>query len=173
MQNNFERRKTARKIRESAAQSSFLAEHPEHLANGDEILYASQNYFASYSKGLPHDGNGEVIPADFEAMVNAAEAGDFEGYEALPLGFPNGRKLTNPLAGHGYDLEGGDAQRYAIPPAPAFSSAEVAAEMVELYWMALARDVCFLDYGTNPIIANAVTDLQAMSDYRGNGAGAG
>lgn len=173
MQNNIQRRGKARQIRRTAAESGYLSDHDEQLSNGDETRYASQNYFANYSKGLPHDANGEVVPADYEAFVRAAETGSFAAYEALPLGFANGRKFTNPLAGYSFDLEGGDAQRYSIPPAPAFASAEVAAEMVELYWMALARDVCFTDYGTDATIAKAVTDLESMSDYRGNGPGLG
>jgi hypothetical protein len=51
--------------------------------------------------------------------------------------------------------------------APAFASAEEAGEMVELYWMALLRDVNFLDYETNPIALKAAGDLSRLSDFRG------
>jgi hypothetical protein len=54
-------------------------------------------------------------------------------------------KLTNPQAGLAFDLEGPDAQAVTQPPAPRFDSKQAAAEMRELYWMALARDVPFIN----------------------------
>jgi len=49
------------------------------------------------------------------------------------------------MAGLAFDLEGPDSHACSIPPAPRFDSAEEAGEMVELYWIALARDVPFTD----------------------------
>ncbi len=49
-------------------------------------------------------------------------------------------------AGLAFDLEGPDAQSVAIPPAPTLASAELAAEMAEVYVMALARDIPFAFY---------------------------
>jgi len=54
-----------------------------------------------------------------------------------------------------------------MPPAPRFASAETAGEMVELYWMALLRDVNFSDYETNPIVAQAADEISKLSDFRG------
>jgi hypothetical protein len=39
--------------------------------------------------------------------------------------------------------------------------------MVELYWMALLRDVNFQDYATNPLALAAAADLSNLSDFRG------
>lgn len=169
MTNKFERRVKAKDIRVKNAEFEFNENHPPQLNNGDETLYGQDNYFANYSKGLPHNDLGEADPKAYEQLVFATQTGVHEEYEKIPMGTDHGRKLTNPQAGYAFDLEGGDAQSYAIPPAPKFSSAEVAAEMVELYWMALARDVCFNDYDTNAIIKKAVKDLNHMSDYRGHG----
>jgi hypothetical protein len=69
------------------------------------------------------------------------------------------------------DLEGPDSHHVTMPPAPRFASAEAAGEAVELYWMALARDVNFTDYGSNPIIARAAQELSTLSDFRGPKAG--
>jgi hypothetical protein len=77
------------------------------------------------------------------------------------------RKLTNPEAGAAFDLMGADSHQLSIPPAPALGSAEQAAEAVELYWMALARDVPFSEYDTNPIAQAAAADLGKLSDFRG------
>ena len=60
------------------------------------------------------------------------------------------RPLTNPQAGLASTRSGPDPRHVALPPAPEFASAETAAEIVELYWMALARDVPFLEYGESP-----------------------
>jgi hypothetical protein len=54
-----------------------------------------------------------------------------------------------------------------IPPAPALASAERAGEMVEDYWMALAREIPFSRYGTEPITSAAIAELNRMSDFKG------
>ncbi len=175
----IERKKKATEIRKTATDAGFLRPLPNHINNGDESRYGGKNYFANYSKGLQHDSLGEVVPQSYEALLNATQTGLESDYADVPLAAglgTNGKKrrlLTNPQAGHGFDLEGDDGQSHLIPPAPAFASAEVAAEMVELYWMALARDVHFETYQTNPIIGAAVNDLDNMSNYRGHGPAAG
>jgi hypothetical protein len=55
---------------------------------------------------------------------------------------------VNPTAGAAFDMEGPDAGSLAIPPAPQLTSAELAAEMAELYWMALLRDRKFSESRT-------------------------
>ncbi|HVR11239.1 MAG TPA: vanadium-dependent haloperoxidase, partial [Thermoanaerobaculia bacterium] len=77
----------------------------------------------------------------------------------------------DPQSGLAFDLEGADAFAFTIPPAPALASAQEAGEMVELYWMALLRDVNFTDYATDPSVAAACADLNALSDFRGPRAG--
>lgn len=173
MNNKFNRRLNAREIRIKNAEFGFQENHLLQCNNGDETLYGQENYFANYSKGLPHNPLGETDPVAYEQLVFATQTGINEEYEKITMGLAGGRKLTNPQAGWAYDLEGGDAQSYTIPPAPKFASAEVAAEMVELYWMALSRDVCFDDYNTHPIIKKAVKDLNNMTDYRGKGPAVG
>jgi membrane-associated phospholipid phosphatase len=39
--------------------------------------------------------------------------------------------------------------------------------MGEVYWQALTRDVAFVDYATDPLIAQACADMSAFSDFRG------
>ncbi|HMP30923.1 MAG TPA: vanadium-dependent haloperoxidase, partial [Saprospiraceae bacterium] len=180
MKNKIERKKRAFEIRNLAAEYATTDHTPDPLNNGDESKFSSDNYFANYSKGLPHNPDGEVDVFAYETLKTAVLTGNPETYNKIPLGTPGlgsnglrGRFLTNPQAGWAFDLEGPDGQSLTIPPPPTFESAEVAAEMVELYWMALARDVYFEDYDTNPIIANAVNDLNNMTDYRGQGSSAG
>jgi hypothetical protein len=54
-----------------------------------------------------------------------------------------------------------------MPPAPRIDSAEAAAEMAELYWMALLRDVRFTDFAANADVAAAAASLSGFSDFRG------
>lgn len=165
------RRKRARRVREAAAKLAFQRPHPEHRNNGDDDRFP--NRIGSYSKGLPHNDEGEVDAAAYDALLAAVESTEPSDFEAIPLGDPaecreprRGRRLVNPQSGLAFDLEGPDAQAVTMPPAPRFDSAEAAAEMAEVYWMALLRDVHFSDYPTDPIASAAAADLSGFSDYR-------
>lgn len=145
---------------------------PNHPVNNDEERYPTK--FASYSKCLKHDACGEVDPAAYAAFVGAIRTGRFSDFEALAtnghLGSADAslqRRLVNPVSGYAYDVEGVDSHQFRLPPAPAFASAEQAGEAVELYWMALTRDIPFADYRSNPTIAAAVADISKLSDFRG------
>jgi hypothetical protein len=48
-----------------------------------------------------------------------------------------------------------------VPPAPRFDSAQAAHEMGELYWMAVARDVPFINYTGNADVTHAVSSLNS------------
>lgn len=142
----------------------------ERPNNGDETLYP--NRIGSYSKALPHLPSGEVVPAAYDAMLTALASGVPAAFEQIPLGGTT--KLTSPQSGYALDLEGADAFRMIQPPAPAFASKEIAAEISENYWMALLRDVPFTDYTTNPVAAAAAADLTLYgADFKGpkNGSG--
>lgn len=134
-----------------------------HLSNGDDERYP--NRIGSYSKGLPHNQLGEVDNTAYSTLVTARTTRNPNEFENIQLGL--GRKLTSPQAGMAMDLEGPDSHHVTLPPPPAFSSAEEAGEAVEVYWMALARDVNFTDYATDPIIARAAQELSRLSDFRG------
>lgn len=131
--------------------------------NGDDRFYITK--LASHTKALPHNANGEVDLAAYETLVKARTTRDPTDFEAITLGL--GRKLTSPQAGLAMDLEGPDSHHVALPAPPRFDSAQQASEAAELYWMALARDVNFNDYQSDPIIARAAQDLSRLSDFRG------
>jgi hypothetical protein len=158
-----ERRHRAFVIRRDAA--IFQRDMPPtpSVSNGDDDAYP--NRIASYTKALPHNDLGEVDLNAYSAYLQALNSGKWADFEAIPLG--GTAKFSNPQAAYCYSMEGADAAALAAPPAPAFSSAQAAAEMVEDYWQALTRDVPFSQYGTDPTIAQAVADLNKLSDYRG------
>jgi membrane-associated phospholipid phosphatase len=175
--NNAVARKTAayqHRLTNSLAQ--FIRPVQCHENNGDEVLYAVQGHFASYSKGLQHDSLGHVLNGPFGALVHAcslAPPGEGTGlssdFDAIPLAGGSVRRLTNPQASLAFVNEGGDPASFNIVPAPEFSSAAHAADVVENYWMALLRDVPFESFSTDPLALQAVADLNSLGDFRGPG----
>ena len=159
-----DRRTRARDLRHSAADSSYNRPHEDQVNNGEEVKHGP---VANFSKGLPHDAVGNVVPSAYAALRKALSSGDPDDFEAIPLGTPGGRKFTSPQAGLAYDLEGPDAASLAMKPAPRLDSAENSAEMGEVYWMALLRDVPFRNYAGHPAVGPAVGDMNAFSDFRG------
>ncbi len=163
-----QRRAQAFQVRVETAQNQRQLPLPDHPSNGDEARFATR--IASYSKGLPHDALGEVDLSAYEALLAALSSSEPADFEQIPLGCPisgQRRLLVNPQAGLAFDLEGADCHHLAIPVAPAFSSAEQAGELVELYWMALLRDVPFGQYATHPLGGEAASDLSRLTDFRG------
>jgi hypothetical protein len=151
------------KCRLEAAKLARSRSLVSHIDNGDDALYP--NKIGSHTKALPHNQLGEVDPDAYATLTRARETRNPALFDEIKLGL--GRKLTSPQAGLAMDLEGPDSHHVTMPPAPRFASAEAAGEAVELYWMALARDVNFSDYGSNPIIARAAQELSTLSDFRG------
>jgi hypothetical protein len=156
----------ARRI--AAADRMLAAGGALHESNGDEALYPDR--FGSFTKGLPHDAAGEVDPVAYQAFLDALDSGDPSDFELIPLG--GSRKLVNPQAGLAFDTEGNDPHQLTQPPAPALAGAEAAGEMVELYWMALLRDVHVGAFGgpsavDEPLVAKAARELSRLSDFRG------
>ncbi len=162
------RKKSAVTLRKKIANKNLKAPVGNIAGNGDEELF--QNRIASYTKGLPHDANGIVDPAAYDLFLKAVRSGKPDDFEAIPQGWPDPfarRKFVNPQSGIAFDLEGKDACQYTLPPAPTFSSAEEAGELVELYWMAQLRDIAFNDYATDPDVAAAAAELTTLTDFRG------
>jgi hypothetical protein len=157
------RREVAFRIRVKTAIAERDVPVPPQLDNGDESLYPTR--IGNYSKGLPHNSIGEVDPNAYDALLTAAASGEPADFARIPLG--GNQKLANPQSGLAFTLEGTDSGQLTCPPAPALSSAERAGEMVENYWMALAREVPFREYGSEPITSAAIGDLNKLSDFTG------
>ena len=165
---NGSRRDQAFQVRHDAAIFQYDLPVADHPTNGDEERYS--NRIASYSKGLPHNSLGEVDLTAYSTLLQTLSNGTAAGFEELPQGCSDSnrqRRFVNPQAGLAFDLEGTDSHQLAIPPPPAFASAEQAGEAVELYWMALARDVPFVEYDTHPLVRAAAQELSLLTDFRG------
>ncbi len=132
-------------------------------ANGDEEGLPAR--VACYSKGLPHDGAGEVDAKAYGLLLQALRTGKPEDFERIPLG--GFVKLANPQAAWAFELIGPDSSQLHCPPAPGFGSEEQAGEMIELYWHALTRDVPFAEYGSHPLALRAAEELSGLAGFRG------
>lgn len=132
--------------------------------NGDETRFT--DFSGSYSKALRHDSLGIPNSDAAQSLRNALATSDPANFELIGVGTPNGganSKLNCPQLALAYDLEGIDSHATVIPPAPGVASAQTAAEMVEHYWGALLADVPFSEYGSNPLVGQAVADMNNLS----------
>lgn len=159
-----ERREQARKIRQDAAQLAFdRGCHTTHENNGDEQRF--RNYIGNFTKGLPHNKLGEVDTNAYHKFLQALRTAKPEDFEQIPLKL--GRKLINPQAGLAFDLEGPDAWAVTIPKAPCVDSTEAAGEMIELYWMALLKDVNYTEYSSHDRTLEAAGELSHLTCFKG------
>jgi hypothetical protein len=165
--NMTDRRTRSRALREQTALTAFNRQHSAQLPSGEEAAYVYNgglSYAGSFTKGLPHDAQTGLADGDaFRALVHAITTTRDSDYSLVPFGAPeaSSRRWVNPTAGAAFDMEGPDAGSLSIPPAPQLTSPELAAEMAELYWMALLRDHKFsqIEAGTDAKVVAAVASL--------------
>ena len=165
-----DRRAEAARLRREAAEAYLDGQLPAQETNGDESLYPDLR--ASFCKTLPQNELGEPDPIAFDAFVAALESRRAEDLDAIALSPFAERMLANPHGAHAYEMTGLDGQATRMPAPPSFAGATQAAEMGEVYWQALTRDVPFLDYQSDPTVAAAVADLNAFSSTVGPTEGA-
>jgi hypothetical protein len=169
------RREQSYQVRVDAAEYNRELPVPTHPTNGDEDRYPTK--IGNYTKALPHNDFGEVNLNAYGTLLHALDTGRPADFNNIQLG--GGRHLVNPQSGLAFDLEGTDSHQLfvppnqvtsppvALPPAPALASAEEAGEAVELYWMALLRDVNFNDYATSGLAAQAIANLNTLTKFKG------
>ncbi len=131
----------------------------DHVLGND----GKPNFIGNYHKGLKHDNFGEVDRNDYKIFRDAMVGEN--NFENIPRFL--GRRLVNPQSGLATDLEGPNPKRMKLRSAPGVLSSETAAEAVELYWMALARDVPFTEYRTSALIDRAAKELSGLANFTG------
>lgn len=135
-------------------------------SNGDtrrEFRVGNDKVFGvgSFHKTLPHNRFGEVEEKPFRELVRATE-GDGRGFREVDEGKHGATApLTNPQAGLAHDRLTRHPAAYAMPPAPSVLSITTAAEMTELYWMALLRDHSLHTAAGHPDFAAAAHEIDA------------
>ena len=150
--------------------------------DGDDKL----THIANFTKGLPHNVKTGIIvdPKDYQQFVRGINSGDVRDFKATPLGPPgmdgvefpewqsqiakqskkdekdiSVRAWESQGAGLTFDLEGPDAQAVTMPPAPKLDSQELVTEMIEVYSMALLRDLPFAEFENSPKVQTAIERL--------------
>ncbi len=129
--------------------------------NGDETNIP--DFLAMFGKSLPHDAiTGRTDPTVYALLRDALVTRDQQLLGSVPMGSV-GAQLKQPMTAFLLNFMGPAPSTIPVPPCPSISSADAAAEMVECYCHALARDVPFVDYDTSPTIANCVNYLNATN----------
>src|SRR5579883_3069924 len=104
-------------------------------------------YRANFSKALPHvqlpSGTYITDQENYKKLVKAVYKWKPRAMLEVELGNPHGLKLASASTIFDYELIGKYAGCFTLPLYPSITSAEAGAEMVELYEMALCRDVPF------------------------------
>src|SRR5262245_10263646 len=97
-------RSRAFELRGEVARQNKEATAPQlaHPNNGDEARYPAK--FASYTKGLQHTDDGEVVPASYTSLIAALNGGKPEQFEAILIG--GTKKLVNPRSGLAFEMMG-------------------------------------------------------------------
>ncbi len=198
-----DRARRAKELRDLATEISRTRPHVASRSNGEEIDLAAANFPSNFTKGLYHNEFGVLASAksysDFVEAINSEDQNLFVSrefgadYTVLPsplfrctIGSTavKWRGWESPRAGHVYELEGPDAGSVGMAPAPRVGSSELAAEMAELYGLAILRDVPFTEIaggtskkrlceGNDKAVLSTnqiVTALNSMPFYSGTGA---
>jgi hypothetical protein len=119
-------------------------------------------YIGCFHKSLPHNEYGEIqTAADFKKLRDAGNnrATAAAEYEQVPKAEPAADRFVSPVAGLGLDRLLTPYCSLAMKPAPKVLSASTAAEMVELYWMGLLRDLSFSEFRNDARIEIAALDI--------------
>jgi hypothetical protein len=147
------------KIRHGCADAQSRRALMLPINNGDERSLPSRA--GNFTKGMPHAQSGEVETGCYESLLDALDSERLDAWRTLARG--SGMRLVSPRAAFAPSLEGAEAQTFALSPPPSIRSAEAAAEMVELYWQALARDIPFSKYRESTDIQLAAQDISRLS----------
>ncbi len=129
----------------------------------------------NFGKALEHDADGVPTPGAYRSLVEAVEDGSVEVFNDIVGAEGEGglrRRLIEPHGSLEFQKSGADPHTLQIRQHPSFASDQTGAEMVELYWRALCRDVQYGDYGSDGTVGSAVSELDSLSGYRGPGSDA-
>lgn len=128
-------------------------------------------YIGNFHKTLKHDADGLVRPADYEvfkaAAADARPGPAHPTYEdvpggvvppgSVPAGPATAAPFVSPLSGRALESLGPDPFALHLWPAPPVCSDSTAAEMTEVLWMALWRDVSLdLLHSGDPAVMAAI-----------------
>ncbi len=141
---------TAYQIRQACAYNDSLGQPfvPMDNLNPDETNIA--NYAAMFSKGLAHDLISGVLTAagqiHYQQLLIAMQNGSQSSFNAIQLA--GVLKFVDPQGGMEFCLQGKDSSLHKANQPFSITTSFGAVNLLEIYWMSMARDVLFSDYGT-------------------------
>lgn len=145
--------------------------------NSDEMDKRNGFYFiGNFHKTLPHNEYGEVCKDSYQkfaARCMEIDSGLHKDFEDIAKGGDYldcflidqidkrkfTAKFTSPLAGAASEEHGPDPQQMEMIASPSIYSKSTAAEMIELYWMAVLRDVPLSELADHTLINDAINEL--------------
>lgn len=143
---------------------------PSHTAVSKLEGAAAKTLQLHFHKGLKHDEHSIVVPASFESLRKALDHHSPALFKAIQMAGPKTRRLVNPQCGLAADRQTAAGFYFRLPPPPEQDGCEetTAAEMIELYWMALLRGENFDDIAasTGPgLVDDACKELSKLLLY--------
>lgn len=135
-------------------------------------LCNAKSSIASFTKLLEHNSKTGLLTQNgqknFDKLIKALETGNQEDFNVIERA-PNIRRLWyNPQSAFSPLLVNLAPESFQVPPPPALESKEAAAELIELYLMALCRIVPFDQYANHETIKMTASLLtQLGSAYKG------
>jgi len=138
-----------------------------------DILYQNYSYNASFSKPLTHDATTGALVAteEYKKLARSMFKSDLKLLASVKQYSGAEFGLVNPTAAFSAVLKGAPQCALYLPAPPTMSSDSTAAQMVEVYAQAVARDVSFIDYATDPIINPLIPGSLLYKDTRLNAPG--
>jgi len=132
--------------------------------NVEEKRYRSHNYNAEFTKGLQHDINTGTLVTnrDYEKLRHAVINNKQKELVRVPMAISAEGKFVSPLASLATQLVGAPQCVLKINDPPSLAS-PAACELLENYAMAIARDVPFINYATDPTIAQILQPTRINS----------
>ena len=122
--------------------------------------YRDFHFNGSFTKSLAHDtGTGSLLDdSDYKKLAVSLANNNLQLLASIPLAFGTQIVLVNPTASFASIFSGAPQCLLFIEKPPILSSKPAAAEMVEVYSEAVARDVAFCEYATNDTIAKILDE---------------
>jgi len=128
--------------------------------NGDDTNVAM--CAGSFSKALEHDATTGLLTtvgvANYQQLLTALNSGLQVDFNAIVRSAEATRKFVNPQSAYALSLVGTPGMILPMPSAPTLTSADAAADMIEVYLKMICRNVRFEDYGTG-----AGTDVDTIN----------
>lgn len=130
--------------------------------NGD--IHNVPDYLGNMTKGIKHNKKGGVDKDEYKKFLDFC-CGDFSKLAELKMG--GKLKTMNPSCIYTIDSIGMPKESFWLPPSPSIKSPSGAADLVENYAMALARDIPFAEWQESKLIHWLCKALSELSSYWG------